>query len=288
MTQTITFKGAPLTLIGRTIHEGMPAPSFNAHAQDLKEVTLSDTNKKIRLVSVFPSLDTPVCDLQVKEFNKHAGSLGKDILVINMSKDLPFAQQRFCQLNSITDSMTLSDYQTSSFGLNYGLLIKELNLLARAVLIIDTVNVLRYIQIADELTKPLDYTAALKYLETVVTKPAVQISGDAMPAHCSACEGKITALPTEKVEKSLAQYRGWKCVEMKKLTKEFLCEDFAEAKYYIDLLALIAKEQGHHPIITLNYSKITVSLTTHAARGLTENDFIMAKIIDSLGIGEKA
>jgi len=285
MKRTITFKGAPLTLVGRSITEGIPAPFFRVHAQDMKEVTLSDNKNKIRLVSVFPSLDTPVCDLQVKEFNKRALGLGKNVLVINISKDLPFAQQRFCQMNTITDSLTLSDYRFSSFGLNYGLLIKELNLLARAVLIIDAADVIRYIQLADELTQALQYDAALKNLENIVKKPAAAIPQDTLPAHCVACEGKVPALPPKKIEELLAEYRGWKCMEAKKLTKEFFHKDFIEAKYFVDLLALIAEEQGHHPIITLNYAKVTVSLTTHSAGGLTENDFIMAKIIDKIGTG---
>jgi 4a-hydroxytetrahydrobiopterin dehydratase len=103
-----------------------------------------------------------------------------------------------------------------------------------------------------------------------------------LPEKCKPCEGGIAALPKEKIEKLLAQHRGWELVEDKKLVKEFKFKDFLEAKYFLDLVSVISEEQGHHPTITIIYNKIRITLTTHAAGGLTENDFIMAKIIDEL------
>jgi thiol peroxidase len=144
------------------------APSFTVTAQDMRDVTLGDSKGKVRLISTFPSLDTPVCDLQVKEFNKRAAGLSADVAVIGISKDLPFAQKRFCGENGIKNETVLSDYKKSSFGKGYGLLIEGLELLARAVLIIDKDDILRYMQVVPELTTPPDYDAALKTLDQVV------------------------------------------------------------------------------------------------------------------------
>ncbi|OGX60697.1 MAG: lipid hydroperoxide peroxidase [Omnitrophica WOR_2 bacterium RIFOXYC2_FULL_45_15] len=281
MNRKITFKGSPLTLVGRNIKVGNAAPYFRVVAQDSKEVSLLDFKGKIKLVTSFPSIDTPVCDLQVKEFNKRAVGLSSDIVIIGISKDLPFAQARFCQANDIKNILTFSDYKFSSFGINYGLLIKELNLLARAIIILDKNDIIRYIQIVEELTRAPDYNDALKNLEQALKDPQGEIQTE-LPAKCKACEAGVPALAKEKIEKLLAQYRGWQLVEDKKIVKEFKFKDFVEAKYFLDLVAVIAEEQGHHPNLTLIYNKLKITLTTHSSGGLTENDFIMAKIIDEL------
>ena len=173
MENKLTFKGSPVTLVGRVLQIGALAPEFRAVSSDLKETGLSDFKGKIKIITSFPSIDTPVCDLQVKEFNKRASAFSPDVVVIGVSKDLPFAQKRFCSANDIHAVTVLSDYKTSSFGINYGLLIKELNLLARAVLIVDKDDVVRYIQIVKELAMPPDYEDVLKQLEVVVKSPAV-------------------------------------------------------------------------------------------------------------------
>ncbi|MFA5355907.1 MAG: thiol peroxidase [Candidatus Omnitrophota bacterium] len=277
----VFFKGTPLTLVGRFLAAGAPAPEFRVVSGDLKEISLSDFGRKIKIISSFPSLDTPVCDLQVKEFNKRAAGLSSDIVVLGISKDLPFAQKRFCEINKIANEIVLSDYKYSSFGINYGLLVKELNLLARAVFILDKGDILRYIQVAGELTSPLDYEGALESLREVINNPDLPVK-EGLPSHCKPCEGGVAPLPREKAEILLAQYRGWELVEDRKLVKTLKFKDFIEAKYFLDLLSVIAEEQGHHPVFNLNYNKLKVTLTTHAAGGLTENDFIMAKIIDDL------
>ncbi|MFA5200103.1 MAG: thiol peroxidase [Candidatus Omnitrophota bacterium] len=286
MSRKITFKGKPLTLVGRVLNVGAQAPDFKVTSQDLKEITGYDFKDKIKLISSFPSLDTPVCDLQVKEFNKKASGVSKDVVIIGISKDLPFAQKRFCQANEIKNEIILSDYKFSSFGINYGLLIKELSLLARAVLIVDKNNFVRYIQIAEEMTKALNFEDALKNLEEVVNSPAMVIKGKPLPPKCVPCEGQVLPLSKEKIETLMAQERGWELVEGKKLVKEFKFPDFLEQKYFVDLVAIVAEEQGHHPVLTLIYNKLKVTLTTHIAGGLTENDFIMARIIDELGYVE--
>jgi thiol peroxidase len=168
MARTVTFKGARLNLIGKRLKEGRRAPDFKLISQDLKEITLSDFDGKIKVINFFPSLDTPVCDLQVKEFNKKAAGLSPDVVVIGISKDLPFAQARFCSVNEIKNEIVLSDYRFSSFGLNYGVLIKELNLLARGSLIIDQNRKLRYIQLVDEITHSVDFDTVFNKLQEVL------------------------------------------------------------------------------------------------------------------------
>ncbi|MCX5702050.1 MAG: thiol peroxidase [Candidatus Omnitrophica bacterium] len=284
MPNQIKFKGNTLTLIGRTLQKGVAAPSFKVISQELKEVGLSDFKGKIKVITSFPSLDTPVCDLQVKEFNKRALDLSKEVVILGISKDLPFAQQRFCQTFDIKNVVVLSDYKLSSYGINYGLLIKELNLLARAVIIIDKDDILRYFKILEELTLPPDYEDVLKNLNEIINNPSLNLKKDDLPTKCVPCEAGAATLPKEKIERLLAKYRGWELLEDKKLVKEFKFKDFIEAKYFLDLVSIIAEEQGHHPAMTIIYNKLRITLTTHAAGGLTENDFIMAKIIDELVI----
>jgi thioredoxin-dependent peroxiredoxin len=281
MERKITFKGSPLTLAGRALKPGYPAPDFIVTSQDLKEMRLSDFGAKVKVVSSFPSLDTPVCDLQVKEFNKQASGFSDDVVVIGISKDLPFAQKRFCQENSIKNEIILSDYKTSSFGINYGLLIRELNLLARSVLIIDKNNTLRYFNIVGELTSPPDYADALKNLEEIIKNPHPAAKAK-LPSRCRPCEIGTPALAEGRIQQLLGGCRGWELAEGKKIVKEFKFRDFAEAKYFLDIVSVIAEEQGHHPTLTLAYSKLKITLATHAAGGLTENDFIIAGIIDGL------
>lgn len=281
MKRKVNFKANPLTLVGRDLGQDKLAPDFKVSSGDLKDVTLADFEGKTKVITTFPSLDTPVCDLQVKEFNKKAAGLSSDVVVLGISKDLVFAQKRFCDANNIKNVVVLSDYKYSSFGINYGLLIKELNLLARAGLILDKNNVLRYIQVAEELTNQLDYEDVLKNLQEVLKNPVLAVK-EPLPSQCRPCEAGTPALAKDTVDKLLAQHRGWQLQEEKKLRKEFKFKDFIEAKYFVDLLSVVAEEQGHHPTITIIYNKVRITLTTHASGGLTDNDFIMAKIIDQM------
>ncbi len=281
MLRTITFKGSALSLVGRPIKENTEAPDFRVTSQELEEVRLEDFAGKIKVLNSFPSLDTPVCDMQVKEFNKRAALLSPEVVIVGISKDLPFAQKRFCETFEIKNTKVFSDYKNSSFGINYGLLIKELNLLARAAVVLDKNNIIRYVQVVPELTSPPDYSEVLKNLEAVISSPALSVSL-ASPAKCKPCEQGTPPMAKEKIEKLMALHRGWELAEDKKIVKEFKFKDFIEAKYFLDLVSLIAEEQGHHPTITIIYNKVRITLTTHAAGGLTENDFVMARIIDEL------
>ena len=281
MAGKITFQGNPLNLAGRVLKVGMTAPDFRVVTQDLHEARLSDFKDKIKIVTSFPSIDTKVCDLQVKEFNKIATGLSADVLIIGISKDLPFAQQRFCEAFEIKNIKVFSDYKTGSFGINFGLLIRELNLLARSIIILDKNNVVRYIQIVKELSSAPDYQEALNQLQIVIKNPALAVK-EQIAAHCKPCEGGVSPLSGGEISKMFSQLQGWQLIEDKKIVKEFKFTDFIEAKYFLDLISLIAEEQGHHPTFTLAYNKLKITLTTHAAGGLTENDFIMAGIIDGL------
>ena len=281
MARQIYFKGNPLTLVGRPVKEGVAAPDFKVISQELKEITLTDFKDKIKILTSFPSLDTPVCDMQVKEFNKKAADISRDISIIGISKDLPFAQARFCSDNDIKNVSILSDYRFSSFGINYGLLIKELNLLARSVIIADKKNMIRYVQIVNELTTPPNYDEVLASLENILQNPETP-AGETMPTRCVPCEGGVAPLPKATVDKLLAEHRQWQLIDDKKISKEFKFKDFTEAKYFLDTVAVIAEEQGHHPAMTIGYNKVKISFTTHAAGGLTENDFIMARIVDEI------
>jgi thiol peroxidase len=282
MARIVTFKGKPVTLVGRGLKTGMIAPDFRVVSADAKETRLYDFKEKIKVINFFLSIDTPVCDLQVKEFNKRATGFSSDVVVLGISKDLPFAQKRFCEANNIKSVLTLSDYKFSSFGLNYGVLVKEMNLLGRGVVIIDKNNVIRYFRIVEELTTPPDYEDALKNLTEIIKNPALTVKEE-LPSKCKPCEGGLPPLPKQTVEKLIAQYRGWELEEDKQLVKKFKFKDFQEAKYFTDLVSIIAEDQGHHPKLTLDYNRLKITLTTHAAGGLTENDFIMARLIDELG-----
>jgi thiol peroxidase len=158
----VKFKGAPLTLIGSLPSVGQKTPDFEAIANDLSPFKLSELKGKVLVICSVPSLDTSVCDTEVRKFNERATSLGDDVAVLAISMDLPFAQKRWCGAAGVENVQTLSDHKQGSFGSSYGVLIKELRLLARAVFVVDKMGVIRYIQVVDELTKEPDYEAALK------------------------------------------------------------------------------------------------------------------------------
>jgi thiol peroxidase len=162
---SVTFQGNPLTLTTNAPKVGDPAPDFEVLSNDLSPVTLSSLQGKIRIIISVPSLDTPVCDTEVRTFNEHATSLSDDVAVMAISMDLPFAQARWCGAAGIQNVQTLSDHLAGQFGEAYGVLIKELRLLARAVFVVDKEGVIRYIQIVDELTNEPDYEAAFKALK---------------------------------------------------------------------------------------------------------------------------
>jgi len=158
----ITMKGQPLTLLGKGLEAGEAAPDFEVLANDLSAVKLSSFRGKVCIISSVPSLDTSVCDTMTRRFNEEAGSLGGDVVVLTISMDLPFAQGRWCGAAGVENVQTLSDHRYALFGNAFGVLIKELRLLARAVFVVDKEGVVRYVQIVNELTNEPDYEAVLK------------------------------------------------------------------------------------------------------------------------------
>lgn len=161
-TGIITFKGNPLTLLGPELKVGDKAPAFTALAKDLSPVTLESSKGRARLFSVVPSLDTPVCDQQTRRFNQEAAKLPGNLEILTLSMDLPFAQGRFCSTAGIDRIQTASDHREASFGLGYGVLIKELRLLSRSIFVVDKNDVVRYVEIVKEVTNHPNYEAALE------------------------------------------------------------------------------------------------------------------------------
>lgn len=160
-TGIITFKGNPMTLLGPALKVGDKAPAFTAVDTTLAPVSLASSAGKIRIISAVPSLDTPVCDTETRRFNQEAAALPDKVTVLTISLDLPFAQKRWCGAAGIDRVTTLSDYRDRSFGLNYGVLIKELLLLSRCIFVIDADDIIRYIQQVPEVTHEPDYAAVL-------------------------------------------------------------------------------------------------------------------------------
>lgn len=163
-TGLVTFKGGPMTLIGPELKVGDKAPDFALVDGSLQTVTLASSAGKTRLLSVVPSLDTPVCQIQTKQFNEKAASLGGDVVVYTVSVDLPFAMKRFCSAEKADKVVPVSDYKDHSFGVSYGVRIKELGLLARAIFVIGPDDRIKYIELVREVADQPNYDAALAAL----------------------------------------------------------------------------------------------------------------------------
>jgi thioredoxin-dependent peroxiredoxin len=158
---SVTFKGNAVTLLGNEVKVGDQAPDFKVLANDMSEVTLQDTKGQVRLISAVPSLDTGVCDAETRRFNEEAVKLD-NVKVLTVSVDLPFAQKRWCGAAGIENVQTVSDHRELSFGEAYGVAIKELRLLARAVFVVDSSDKVTYVQYVSEVTDHPDYEAAVE------------------------------------------------------------------------------------------------------------------------------
>jgi thiol peroxidase len=159
---TITISGNPMELVGGGPVVGERAPDFEAVTNDMSPFKLSELRGKVLVICSVGSLDTSVCDTEVRKFNEKATSLGEDVAVLVISMDLPSAQKRWCGAAGVKNVQTLSDHIKADFGKNYGVLIKKLRLLARAVFVVDKKGVIRYIEVVEELSNEPDYQAALK------------------------------------------------------------------------------------------------------------------------------
>lgn len=162
----VTFKGAPLTAVGPELKVGQRAPDFKVIDSKLQEVTLKSSAGKVRVISVVPSLDTPICDQQTRRFNDEASKLSDKVAVLTVSMDLPFAQSRFCATAGINKVQVLSDHREASFGQHYGVLIKELKLLSRSVFVVGSDDIVKYVQYVKEVAEHPDYEKALSAART--------------------------------------------------------------------------------------------------------------------------
>jgi thiol peroxidase len=161
----VTMKGNPLTLVGNEVKVGQAAPDATVLDNSLSPVKLSSFRGKTCIFASVPSLDTPVCDTETRRFNEEAGLLGSDVVILVISMDLPFAQKRWCGAAGVSKVQTLSDHREASFGNSYGVLVKELRLLARAIFIVDKEGLIRYTQLVKEVTKEPDYQEVLNALK---------------------------------------------------------------------------------------------------------------------------
>lgn len=156
----VTFGNDPVTLLGDEIKVGDQAPQFTVLSNDMEEVNLDDYKGKVKLISAVPSLDTGVCSEQTKRFNEEADKLD-NVQVLTISMDLPFAQTRWCAANGIKNLDVLSDHRDADFGEKYGVLIKELRLLARAIFVVDSNDKVTYVEYVSEATNHPNYDEAL-------------------------------------------------------------------------------------------------------------------------------
>lgn len=161
----VTMKGNPMTLIGPQLKAGDKAPEFTVLDNKFTSMGLKDFKGKVKLISVTTSLDTSVCDMQARRFNQEAGKLPEDIVLMNISMDLPFAISRFCTTAGIDKVKTFSDHKDASFGIAYGVLVKEMRLLARSIFIVDKDNIIKYVEIVPEITNHPDYDKALEMVK---------------------------------------------------------------------------------------------------------------------------
>lgn len=167
--QNFTFSGEKITLLGEEVKKGDIAKDFVVIDHELKHIKLIDFKNEIKVISVFPSIDTGVCAFQVTWFNKEVIKY-KNVKLLTISVDLPFALDRFCIEHDIKNSYTLSDYKDLDFGLKYGFVIEELRLLSRGIIIIDENNKISYIEYVKEITKHPDYEKAIEELEKIIKK----------------------------------------------------------------------------------------------------------------------
>ncbi|MEW6201524.1 MAG: thiol peroxidase [bacterium] len=164
----ITVEGNLLTLLGDEVSVGDKAPDFEVLDNDLKPVRFSAFRGKVCIITSVPSLDTPVCDVETRRFNEEAAGLGAGVVVLAISMDLPFAQKRWCGAAEVTRVKALSDHRDASFGAAYGVLIKELRLLARAVFVVDREGIIRYEELVKEVTVEPDYEAVLEAVKKLL------------------------------------------------------------------------------------------------------------------------
>jgi thioredoxin-dependent peroxiredoxin len=164
----ITLKGSPMPLRGRAIRIGEPLPAAMVTGGNMAPVNIAAGNGKVRIISVVPSVDTPTCEAQTHALSEKDRKLAEQVEMVTVSMDLPFAQQRFAKEAKIKNVAFYSDYKTGEFGMNFGLMIEPLHLLARAIIVTDKDDVVRYLQVVPEVTELPDMPAAMKFAKTLL------------------------------------------------------------------------------------------------------------------------
>lgn len=161
ISQSITMNGLPAVVSGAVLQVGEKAPAFQLVGNSLEPVTLDRFAGKVCVISCVPSVDTPVCSLETRRFNQEAAALPEEVVILTVSRDLPFAQARWCAANGVKNVVMASDYRNFGFAQNYGVLLEDLGLLTRAVFIVDKQGIIRYIQFVPEVTQEPDYQTVL-------------------------------------------------------------------------------------------------------------------------------
>jgi thiol peroxidase len=219
----IKFKGEPVTVTGNETKTGQIAPDFTLTGTDLNPVKLSDFKDKVKIISVFPSIDTGVCSLQTKHFNKEASKLGENIVILCISKDLPFAQSRYCGAERIDQVIMLSDYKNNEFGEKYGFLLKELGLLTRGVIVIDKDNVIQYVEYVKEIAEEPDYRKAIDEAKNALHYSSANL----------ATKLEIAGLTDEQIEQTLAILKNHLEKRLPPFIKDHISEIFEGKKLEI-------------------------------------------------------
>jgi thiol peroxidase len=165
----VTMMGNPLTLSGNPVKLGEKAPDFEVMDNDLKPVKFSSFKGKLALILSVPSLDTSVCSKETRRFNEEVAKYGNQVTALSISMDLPFAQKRWCGSEGIASLQTLSDYKSADFGNQYGVLIQELRLLARAIFIVDQAGFIQYVHLVKEITQEPPYEEVMKKLKSLLS-----------------------------------------------------------------------------------------------------------------------
>lgn len=164
----ITMNGLPAKVAGKDLKTGDRAPDFMLTGNALETVKKTDFDCKVLVISCVPSLDTPVCSLETRRFNREADKLPEGVIVLTVSRDLPFAQTRWCAANGVKKVMTASDYRDYGFARDYGVLLEDLGLLTRAVFVVDKEGIIKYIQFVPEVTQEPDYEEVLNEVKKLL------------------------------------------------------------------------------------------------------------------------
>ncbi len=166
--RNVKMNNMDVKLAGTSLKEGDLAPDFTLTGNSLEPVKKADFAGKVLVISCVPSLDTPVCDVETRRFNMEADKLPGEVAVLTVSKDLPFAQTRWCAAAGINKVITASDYRNFGFASDYGVLLEDLGLLTRAVFVINKQGIIKYIQFVPEVTQEPDYEAVLTHIKALL------------------------------------------------------------------------------------------------------------------------